>query len=115
LEDIRSFPSITQSDISAVEKDIHLIAAALASDQAVLSWDNRVAEAIRKVCADTKTATYKAVAHVLWINPIVDRDTLHAWLSETGPAQPYWRLGAPALPTSVQRRTGGRSTQRGKS
>jgi hypothetical protein len=113
LADIRSFHAITQSDIAAVEKDIHLIAAALATDQAVLSWDNRAAAAIRKVCADTRTATSKAVAQVLWINPIADRDRLHAWLSQTGPAQPYWRLGVAALPAPVTRRSGRRPTQRG--
>jgi hypothetical protein len=114
LADIRSFHLITQSDIAAVEKDIHLINAALAADQAVLSWDNRMAATIRKVCADAKTVTSSAVSHVLWINPITDRDALHAWLSETGPAQPYWQLGAPALPDPIGRRAGSRSTQRGK-
>jgi hypothetical protein len=113
LEDIRSFPSITQSDVDAVAKDIHLIAAALAADHAILSWDNRVAAAIRKVCADTGTMTSKTVAHVLWINPISDRDALHAWLSETGPVQPNWRLGG-ALPAPATRRSGRRPTQRAK-
>lgn len=113
LEDIRSFPSITQSDINAVEKDIHLIAAALAADQAVLSWDNRVATAIRKVCADTKTLTSKAVAHVLWIDPVTDREALHAWMLEIGPAQPYWQLGVAALPAPVTGRPGRRPRQRG--
>jgi hypothetical protein len=114
LADIRSFRAITQSDIDAVEKDIHLIAAALAADQAVLSHDNQVAAIIRKVCGDTRTVTSKAIAHVLWINPIADRDPLRAWLLETGPVQPYWRLGAIALPAPVARRSADRPTPRGK-
>lgn len=112
LADIRSFHSITQSDIAAVEKDIHLIAVALATGQAVLSWDKRVAVAIRKVCADRKTVTSKAVAHVLWIDPVTDSDALQAWLSETGPAQPYWQLGITEIPTVVARRSGARSRMR---
>ena len=56
LADIRSSNAITQSEIAAVEKDIHLIAAALVTDHAVLSWDQRVAAVIRKVCADKSTA-----------------------------------------------------------
>ena len=97
-----------------MEKDIHLIAAALAADQTVLSWDNRVATVIRKVCADNRTVTSKAVAHVLWINPIADKETLHAWLTETGPAQSYWQLGAVSISRVAARRSGGRSTRRGQ-
>jgi hypothetical protein len=113
LADIRSFHSITESDIAAIEKDIHLIAAALAASQAVLSWDNKVAAAIRKVCADTGTLTSKAVAHVLWINPISDRDALQAWLSETGHAQSHWQLGVAAIPAAIVRRPADRPMPRG--
>ncbi len=111
LADIRSFRSVTQADVAAVEKDIHLIAAALVSGRVVLSWDNRVALAFRKVCADSGTVTHKAIANVLWIDPITDRDALHAWLSETGPVQPSWQLGVDAIPPAE---AGGRSTQRGQ-
>jgi hypothetical protein len=114
LADIRSFHGITESDISAIEKDIHLIAAALVTDRAVLSWDSRVAVAIRKVCADKATVTSNSISHVLWIDPIADRDALHAWLSETGPAQPTWQLGVTALPPTLARRPGGRPGQRGQ-
>ena len=113
LADIRSFPSITQGDIAAVEKDIHLIAAALISDRIVLSWDNRVAVAIRKVCVDRATLTSKVVGDVLWIDPIVDKGALHAWLSETGPARPSWQLRVAALPATSAPRTGSRPTHRG--
>jgi hypothetical protein len=113
LADIRSFHSITQSDIAAIEKDIHLIAAALVSDRTVLSWDNRVAVAIRKVCADKATVTSKTVADVLWIDPITDPDALHAWLSESGPIQPYWQLGSAAIPPTLAQRSRSRTTQRG--
>ncbi len=113
LADVRSFRSITQSDIAAVEKDIHLIAAALMTDRTVLSWDDRVAAVIRKVCADTRTVTSKAIRHLLWINPITDRDALHAWLSDAGAAQPYWQLGPAALPAPVAGHPSRRPAQRG--
>ena len=113
VEDIRSFHLTTESDIAAVEKDIHLIAAALTtSHRTILSWDNRVAAVIRKVCVDTKTVTNKAVAPVLWINPIADHDSLRAWLSETGPAQPHWPLGIASAPGPVAPRSRNRPTQR---
>ncbi len=115
LQDVQAFASITQSDRDAVEKDIHLIAAALAADQTVLSWDNRVAAIIRKVCADKRTLTSKAVSRMLWINPIADRETLHAWLSETGPAQPHWPLGAAVVPTAKPPRSSSGPMPRGKS
>ena len=114
LADIRAFHAITQSEMAAVEKDIHLIAAALASDRAVLSWDQRVAIAIRKVCVDKTTVTSKSISHVLWIDPIADKDALHTWLSENGPARPSWQLGVTALPATVTGRPGSRSTQRGR-
>ena len=114
LADIRAFHAITQAEFAAVEKDIHLIAAALVSDRAVLSWDHRVAIAIRKVCVDQTTVTSKSVSHVLWIDPIADRDALYAWLSENGPARASWQLGVTALPATVTGRSGGRSTQRGR-
>jgi hypothetical protein len=106
LDDLRIFPRTTQADFEAIAKDIHLFAAALATpDAAVLSGDNRVAAAIRKVCTDTATATSRVVAHVLWINPVADHMTLHAWMLETGPAQPHWRLGtAPRVRRKSTRR-----------
>lgn len=114
LADIRSFHAITQLDIVAIEKDLHLISAALAADQIVLSRDDQMAAIIRKICGDTRTLTSKAVGHILWINPIADRDPLHGWLSEIGPPRPHWRLALAALPAPVARRSGGRPTQRGK-
>jgi hypothetical protein len=115
LDDIRSFHLTTQSDIAAVEKDIHLVAAALTTpDPIVLSSDNRVAAAIRKVCVDTRTVTNRIIAHMLWINPIADRDALRAWLSETAPAQPHWPLGFVPVTGPAAPRSRGRSTQRGQ-
>jgi hypothetical protein len=115
VEDIRSFHLITVADIAAVEKDIHLIAAALTTPHyAILSRDNRVAAAIRKVCADTKTVTSKAIATMLWINPIADHDSLQAWLSETGPSQPHWPLGNASAPDPAAPRSHGRSSQKGR-
>jgi hypothetical protein len=113
VEDIRSFPSTTESDIAAVEKDIHLVAAALTtSHRTILSWDNRVAAVIRKVCGDTKTVTSRAIAPMLWINPITDHDSLQAWLSETGPAQPHWPLGSASAQGRATPRPRGRSARR---
>lgn len=114
LADIRAFHAITQPEFAAVEKDIHLIAAALVSDRAVLSWDHRVAMAIRKVCLDKTTVMSKSISHVLWIDPIADKDALHAWLSENGPARPSWQLGVTALPVTATGRPGSRPTQRGR-
>lgn len=113
VEDIRSFHLTTESDIAAVEKDIHLIAAALTtSHRAILSQDNRVAAALRKVCGDTATMTSKSIAAVLWINPIADHDSLRAWLSETGPVQSHWPLGIARAPGPAARRPSKRSAPR---
>lgn len=114
LAEIRSFRSITPSDIAAVEKDIHLIATALLADRAVLSWDNRVAVAIRKVCADKATMTSRTIGDMLWIDPITDNAALHGWLSETGPAEPSWQLGVAAILPAVAERSRIRPARRSK-
>jgi hypothetical protein len=115
VDDIRSFHLTTELDIAAVEKDIHLVAAALTTaHRTILSWDTHVVRAIRKVCADTKIITSKAIAPMLWINPIADHDSVQAWLSETGPAQPHWPLGVSSVPHPVAPRPRGRSMQRGR-
>ena len=114
VDDIRSFHLTTEGDIVAVEKDIHLFAAALTtSHRTILSWDKRVATVIRKVCADTKTVTSKAIASMLWIDPIADHETLRAWLSEAGPSQPHWPLGNTATAVPAVPRSRGRSSRRG--
>jgi hypothetical protein len=110
VEDIRLFHLTTLSDIEAVEKDIHLVAVALATpDRTVLSWDNRVAAVIRRVCVDTRTVTSRAIASMLWIDPIADHAPLRAWLSETGPPQSHWLLGF--VPDPVKGRSRNRSRQ----
>ena len=112
LADIRSFRTSTPSDITAVEKDIHLAAAALTTDdRTILSNDNRVAVAIRKVCSDTGTVTSRTIARILWINPVADHDPLRIWLSEQGPIQPLWPLGVALAPVPVTR-SSNRSMQR---
>jgi hypothetical protein len=113
LADIRSDRSITRSDVAAAEKDMHLIEAAVVMGRTVLSWDNKVAAVIRKVCGGG-AATRRLIGDVLWINPIAERDALHAWLSGVGSARPYWQLGFSTTPTVTGPRTRTRSTRRGK-
>ncbi len=95
MAEIASDPTIGEPEKEAIEKDIHLIAAARAADKIVLSLDDRVAAHLRRICLDRATTTHAVAADILWINPVEDHTAAQNWLSEAIPARSNWRLGLP--------------------
>jgi hypothetical protein len=69
----------------AVEKDLHLVSAALASDRRVLSGDDRMRDDLA-----TLAAGVRALAQLHWANPETP-DCLD-WLSRTAPDERTWML-----------------------
>ncbi len=114
LDEIRLSPALTEREIEAVEKDFHLILAALAADSTVLSLDDKMSLIMRKFCANSRTSAGKAVTQVLWINPIIDKAALDEWLVEGKPAQSSWQLGFAAIPRTTQRHSATQTARRGK-
>ena len=70
----------------AVEKDLHLVGAALASDRRVLSGDDRMREDLRAL-----TAEVRALTKVHWANP--EAAGCLDWLSRAAPDDRAWQLG----------------------
>jgi hypothetical protein len=69
----------------AVEKDLHLVGAALASDRRVLSADDRMRADLVAL-----TAQVRALAKIHWANPEAARCL--DWLSRSAPDDRAWRL-----------------------
>jgi len=79
----------TDSDREAVEKDVHLIEAALASDQTVFSRDEKARAALKR-----SAQGLASIRHICWVTPEHDLDELIHWLEEGAPRREEWTLGA---------------------
>lgn len=105
-----SRPSVlTEAEIAAAEKDMHLIAIARAADGSVLSLDDAAAAVMRKLSTLTRT-----IADLLWINPATDAASVYAWLVNRQAAQLRWRLDhtdASQVSPPQNRRRGGNQAQ----
>lgn len=67
----------------AVLKDLHLIEAALATDQIVVSLDER---AHRELAVE-------ATADVVWVNAVLEGGHALYWLRSGAPKKEEWKLG----------------------
>ncbi len=73
----------------AAEKDAHLIEAALAGDQIVVSLDDRAREAFSIASRDVQKLT-----SIVWVNPGKSSEEVPAWLRDGAPDEAYRKLGA---------------------
>src|ERR1700687_4213677 len=69
-----------------VQKDLHLIEAALATDQIVVSLDDR---AQTDLCVE-------ATKDVTWVNAVTEGGHAIYWLRDGGPPKNEWKLGCQA-------------------
>ncbi len=79
-----------QDEIAALQKDFHLLQAALATDQTIISLD----EIIRKLFARVSQQVGE-IRHVIWVNP--DRTTEEqpiTWLQSGAPPETHRQLSA---------------------
>ena len=74
---------LSSQQIAAVEKDIHLIAAARSADQVILSLDHRMKTILTGLAALTKT-----LDRVIWSDPDKNHAPLCRWLREGEPPLP---------------------------
>lgn len=73
-----------------VEKDAHLVEAALAADRIVVSCDDTARAQFRGLAA------HAGLLHaVRWVNPLQDSDRLTAWMNRRAPADKRWSLRQP--------------------
>ena len=78
-------PQATSASRSAIVKDLHVIAAALAADRIVLSADDALLAAIRPLELDP-------LRDLVWANPVKARNEVVGFLGATIPAPAEWLL-----------------------
>ena len=84
---LRLAPS--ESIRAAMEKDAHLLEAAIQHDRIVLSWDEAMRQILREVAAEIRE-----VAQILWANPEREDDEVLVWLEGGARVEAGRRLGA---------------------
>lgn len=87
----RLFRTTSSASIrAAIEKDAHLIEAAIQHDRIVLSRDEAMREILRGVAAEIRE-----VAQILWANPALEADGALVWLEGGARVEAARRLGVP--------------------
>jgi hypothetical protein len=80
------------SSRAAIEKDAHLVEAALQTDQIVISRDEIVRGLFRQCCP-----VVSQIRNVLWANPEIEAERVAPWLKGGAKEQPVRKLGAQPL------------------
>lgn len=77
---------VTQNQKNAMEKDCHLLEAAIATDFRVVSLDN--------IARDLYVAEIKIpdVKNIMWVNPLEDSDQVLVWLNDGAPENQVYKL-----------------------
>lgn len=78
----------TEKKRAAVAKDAHLVEAALASEQAVISLD----DSVRALLVEAAVVV-TALRPITWVNPVHAREDAQAWLRAGAPVEPARCLG----------------------
>ncbi len=73
---------------AAIQKDRHLIEAALATDKRVASLDDRVRQHLRN-----HATKFSEALSICWINPNMPDEASTAWLESGAPAENPRKLG----------------------
>ena len=71
-----------------MQKDVHLFEAAFASDECIISLDEKMREISREVME-----VIKRLKEVLWLNPTKSEETPIEWLQQGAPLEVERRLG----------------------
>ncbi len=79
-----------ENEIEALQKDFHLLQAALATDQTIISLDETVRQLFKQASQQVGEIRY-----IIWVNP--DRTAEEqptAWLQNSAPPEPHRQLSA---------------------
>lgn len=74
--------------LQAMEKDLLLVEAALATDQCVVSCDNKVRRYLAETCEQVPV-----FQGILWVNPIVEEELACEWITEGAKYEKHRMLG----------------------
>lgn len=87
LQDRLEKTTRSPGELEALQKDMHLILAALANDRAVISLDNKMREILRSI-----GLKQRVLQGLLWVHPgEVGEDAL-SWLKDSCPSKKEWSL-----------------------
>ncbi|MEA2600531.1 MAG: hypothetical protein QOF89_1523 [Acidobacteriota bacterium] len=75
-----------------MEKDAHLIEAAIQHDRIVFSRDEAMRQVLREVAAEIREVT-----QILWANPALEDDGVLVWLEEGARVEAARLLGTPRV------------------
>lgn len=74
--------------LQAMEKDLLLVEAALATDQYVVSCDDKVRRYLGETCIQIP-----ALRAIIWVNPLAEAESACEWLKEGAKADKHRTLG----------------------
>ncbi len=78
--------TVTETQISAMAKDCHLLEAAIATDFRIASLDNVARDLFKSTLNDSD------VKKVMWVNPDTDSAQVLAWLEDGAPEKIQFKL-----------------------
>lgn len=78
----------TTADLEVMNKDVHLLEAALATDRIVTSKDDQAQECFEEMCHGIGE-----IREVVWANPVSENDACKGWLKRGAPPDPQRQLG----------------------
>ena len=81
--------SVSQDQQAMVAKDVHLVEAALATDQLITSRDERVRNALR-----TASNNVGELKRIVWVNPTREDETPIDWLRDGAKTEGHRLLGS---------------------
>ena len=76
------------SDWRAIEKDAHLVEAALVHDRIVLSRDDRMRELLKQAASKVQE-----LESIHWGNPVIEDERILAWLKGGAKLEQHRKLG----------------------
>ena len=90
LQDKITTTTSDENEIEVMEKDFHLLQAALATDQTVISLDETVRQLFKRT-----TQQVGEIQHIIWVNPDQTAEERPiAWLQNGAPPEAHRRLSA---------------------
>ena len=89
LQDKITTTTSDENEIEVMEKDFHLLQAALATDQTVISLD----ETVRELFARTAQSVGE-IQHIIWVNPDRLEEQPILWLQNGAPPEAHRQLSA---------------------
>lgn len=84
---MRSHLTLTPKQIASIEKDLHLVGAALGADRIVVSADDRMRTLLRQL-------RIGALRGMIWANPVTEGDRIQGFLSGVLAPPSEWSLFA---------------------